>query len=66
MVNIFVDVSKKYGTLDSFISPNPYYNPKFHTRYTVSKMFKNSEQTTGCCFTDIGKKTRWDFELAPK
>ncbi|MGV3601299.1 MAG: hypothetical protein ACO1N1_08835 [Dyadobacter fermentans] len=63
---INIDVGKKYGLLESFIPPNSFHNPKFYTRYKISKMFKNGQQTTGCFFSDIGKKTQWDFELAPK
>ncbi len=63
---IKLDVGKKYGLLNSFIPPSSFDNPKFYTRYTVSKMYRNGQQTTSCCFADIGEKTQWDFELAPK
>lgn len=63
---INIDVDKKYSMLNSFIPPSSFDNPKFYTQYKVSKTFKNGQQMNTCCFADIGEKTRWDFELAPK
>jgi hypothetical protein len=62
---LIVDVPRRYHALNAFI---PYLaeNPKYEAQYQTAKVFKNGQRTTSCCFAEIGDKTRWDFELAPK
>jgi hypothetical protein len=63
---MMLDVSKRYDALDITLPYLPAENPKFEKSYKISKVFINGKRTTSCCMAIVGKKTQWDYELAPR
>jgi hypothetical protein len=61
-----IEVPKKYVALDIILPHLPVENPKYEWHYKISKIFTNGRRTDDCCAAPIGKKTQWDYELAPR
>lgn len=61
-----MDVPEKYNSVDAGIPFTPLKNPKFQKNYKDYTIHKNDIPTNNCYIADIGKKTKYDFQLIAK
>jgi hypothetical protein len=60
------DVPKKFNAVNSLIPALPKDNPKFQNQFESFKALRDTKPTANCCNSDVGKKTRYDFQLKSK
>jgi hypothetical protein len=62
---IMLDVPKKYSSLSIAIPFSNSLNPKFTKQYLGHYVFRNEVKTNDCCYAELGKKTKYNFQLIP-
>ena len=63
---IVMEVPKKFNSVNSGIPAIPLQNMKFEKFYKGYDVMKDGNSVSNCCFSSIGQKTRYDFQLMPK
>ena len=63
---LVVDVPRRYGSANVIVPFGSYDNPKYDKNYKGKRTLKNDQLTKNCCTTQIGEKTKYDFQLISK
>ncbi|NIJ53075.1 hypothetical protein [Dyadobacter arcticus] len=66
MYEMIVEVPKKYNAVNSGIPSFPIENRKFERFYKGYEVFQDGKSTSSCCFSSIGEKANYDFQLISK